>query len=1280
MTARPLLLFALVAIAACRAPASVAPEPASPAAPTATSAAPLEAPPPPERVDLGASERDHEPLFGRAREEIDTKLAGPPRLFGARLAGGRPDAPGRTGELMVAIDSPYQVFGTSGSYVHVAAWRSDGQPAARARVYQGREAVGRTDATGSLVFAHAPAKKNANEGWDPSAIFVVDGGMRCGAVDFNPYGRTKTFATDRLYVYTDRGVFQPGDTVHLRIIGWRLTKDYRPLEGAQVEILLRDRAGHSIAATTAKTDAFGVTAADLAIPLTAVMGDYELRVAYGRERAKTRLQVRRFDPPPFRLEHTLGRYLLRAHQGELRFAVTAHPPGSSSLGKARLEATLSQGERVVATITRDVQGEGPHALAFDATSTKKLITMTPEGQLARVSIRLRDTLGRETTLDRELQVTAQPYVGVLELDRDQYATGDPVSVVARLSDRDSVPLRHETVALKVAGKTITAKTDGAGMAQFRLAMPNQETPLSLHFGPTQIAKHDLSWRKPQPMRSELASPVVKERQSTKVLVRFPAGHSPTASHVHMDIVDTSGAIVGAQLLPLRRDARGPIAEGEFVAPSWGSMLLTFFALGRRDGDKALGLMVSGQNLVVQTDRELHIELQGLPERVKPGSPLDVTAKVTTRQGAPAEVSLGAALVDRNVLALKDPLEITPMDRFYNPTLRTLATTGSKILTWPVVSRNWGERVHDVALPPWDYLGGGDLRSCRQHWDDKDFKAAGEQPPGGLSGTGQGFGSGHGALGRGHRNIISIRTKFPTTALWEPHLRGTGTVAIRGRFPDSIGEQELIVVASDKRGGVGVVRQPVAVQQPVHVRADLPALVAGEEVEIAAVVQNDTAQAAAFEVEFTAGGGHVQRRKLQIAAKAQGAVALPFSAAKPGELSMTLRAVGAGFDDRVARQVTVSPAGAPVDEVQHGQRVAGHALMTMTTTVAAGLGGAQAHLRVELPAVTAAFADLAELAQQIGDDPWSLSSDLTSAAVVLQLAARLKVQSAEVEALRGRLAAAVSMAQRVQGPHGAFAYWRNGTPSAYITARVLAGLLEARAAGIPVPDAPLLGAATVVAKALESGAPIRKTTIGWWEGDEARVREGLTAEMFGVLARLPVGLRQGVAAQALSRQAARHEAYLKRPDWDALTAGRAVSALLRLGRLDATAAGPLVDRMIAMRDEAHWEPSWVHAFAGRVDATLAVLEALQLADPAGRQADKRDALGWILATRGSWGAWHAPAATAAALRAIALVGAAPEETAATMVVRLDGQLVPRHRGIDRLRVIRAAAGRRRRRAA
>src|SRR5690606_36423190 len=143
----------------------------------------------------------------------------------------------------------------------------------------------------------------------------------------------------------------------------------------------------------------------------------------------------------------------------------------------------------------------------------------------------------------------------------------------------------------------------------------------------------------------------------------------------------------------------------------------------------------------------------------------------------------------------------------------------------------------------------------------------------------------------------------------------GSVDIRGRFPDRIGEQELIVVASDKQGGVGLARRTVELSQPVFVEADLLSpLVAGERIHVPAVVHNHTEARASFEVTLRAGAGE-RAGRVEVPAGGRAAVDLPLKIDRVGRAKIAVRAVGAGHDDRVLRDVTVAPRGIPLTSIQ-----------------------------------------------------------------------------------------------------------------------------------------------------------------------------------------------------------------------------------------------------------------------------------------------------------------------------------------------------------------------------
>jgi hypothetical protein len=271
------------------------------------------------------------------------------------------------------------------------------------------------------------------------------------------------------------------------------------------------------------------------------------------------------------------------------------------------------------------------------------------------------------------------------------------------------------------GQLWRATSDPQGTARFKVTMPAGPLPISLYMEGVEppIATQELGWVEARPMASQVAEPILRERQMAKILVRFPEQIRPAERVVHLDVVDSSGAIVQSALLPVEDTPTGPIAQGSFEAPTWGSMLITLFALGKPAGAQGplthqqLGLLTEGQNMVVHPDRTLEVMLDGVPDQVRPGSQLTFKPRVRTPQGKEVEASVGVALVDQRIMALRDPLEVTPMDQLYNPTLRTMATVGAQILSWPVVSRNWGDARDDIALPPFPFLEGGPISASQR---------------------------------------------------------------------------------------------------------------------------------------------------------------------------------------------------------------------------------------------------------------------------------------------------------------------------------------------------------------------------------------------------------------------------------------------------------------------------------------------------------------------------------------------------------------------------------------
>ena len=1226
--------------------------------------------------------------------------------------------------LLVAIDTPYQIFSKQGSYIHVAAWHTDGTPAQDADVFVGDDHMGKTNASGSFVFQYPPKGSNQRS-MTGNTVRVVDAKERTlqGSVPFNPNLRTESFASDHVFVYADRGVYKPGDTIKVRMIGWHLKDDYQPLEEKEIEVLLKTSSGKVLGGAKRTTDEYGIASLDIPVPLTAKDGLYELHVSYQQERQTARLQIRDFKPPHIQIEHDLKRFITQAQSSfHTKIALSPSQGGEFKSGTITLLASTEDDVQILSR-SQKIKGNGPHHFELSQQDLNTIKNSLQPGSWLKIKLETKeDATNIKDSVVREMRYTINPYVAVIELDKDQYTTDDPVELVAKIKDLDGVPLRNQNITVTLNGQSYTATTSEQGTAQFSLTMPERAANVELFIDGVKkpITRTHLNWVQPRPMVSHIADPIIKEMKKAHVTVKFPIDVIPVEDVVHMDVVDTSGAIVNAVLLPIKElPGGGYEASGDFNSPSWGSMLLTFFSLGKRKSSgpanttaphHQIGLMTEGQNLVVHPDRELTIVLDGIPDHAAPGSDVNVIAKILDRDGITTDASVGIAVTDQRILAMKDPLEITPMDHFYEPTLRTMSTTGSKILSWPVVSRNWGNRQMDIALPPFPFLEGGSISGSS-------FGAVGgeaeEELSMATSDEGDGSGSidgissssgssksykkykkkmkpskpsmphaskemaqGAGGLSSSNtpttatrgitrakqpqprKTTITVRTRFPETSTWHPHTRTNGTLKQTISLPETIANQELILVASTKRGAVGIARKTIHVSQKLFIQTQFPrALYLGESVDVPVLIQNnlDKPQQASLRFDSDNLNATLEEGTFTIPANSSEIKLIRITPQAAGDLTYTLQVAGKSHNDAKKGTVRVHAQGTQ-KLTSHTGEIRAKSAYKHTFKVDKTSAQTAAWLSITPPTITTAMSALTAMEDTLQERPLTIASDLASASLILRYAQKNNIDTPHIADLRARVLEAIGALQFAQNPDGSFGYWRNGEPSAYITAWALEGLLEALELDLPVPQSAILNAGNFLAKQRLEDGLVKVDEIAFWEGDSAQVRLGITAEIFDIVSRIPTHMQSNKQRYFLNNTAPRLKKELLRDDIDPLTAARAIQGLVRHENLTQKEAITLVKNLQRTRDKNHWEPSWFHAYSGRIEATTAMISLMSQLDPQGFAIDIRDALNWVLSTREAWGQWHNERGTTAALRALLIANPQHQTTDGVLTITLDGKTI------------------------
>lgn len=212
------------------------------------------------------------------------------------------------------------------------------------------------------------------------------------------------------------------------------------------------------------------------------------------------------------------------------------------------------------------------------------------------------------------------------------------------------------------------------------------------------------------------------------------------------------------------------------------------------------------NLPVSPEEDLlQVEIMGDPRRTSPAGEVSFNIRVTDHNGQPVQGEFSLAVVDEAVLALADASGPGITEAFYGT--RELAVR--------------------LGLPLSLYAG-------------RDIIG-----PGGIGGG-----------GGGGPAMLPVRSKFEDTAYWNAAVttdaRGEATVTVT--LPDNLTTWQALIRGTTTDTKVGEAKTEVITSKPLLVRAVTPRfLVAGDHLQLAAIVHNQTEQALDTEVTLQANG-------------------------------------------------------------------------------------------------------------------------------------------------------------------------------------------------------------------------------------------------------------------------------------------------------------------------------------------------------------------------------------------------------------------------------------------
>ena len=870
----------------------------------------------------------------------------------------------------------------------------------------------------------------------------------------------------RGFIHSDRGLYRPGETVHLKglVRQVHLTEGLRLPAEKQIEITIADARGDEVAKRTLPISPFGSFALDVPISAEGRLGDWTVRASVGKAgQAVTlsdRFSVEEYRPATFEVTLKPGRSSYQIGQRvradvDARFLYGAPLAGGKVTFKVRRRdhvPTFAAFEGFTFTDLNALRDVGMYWMGDEERTYSHDVT-EEEGELDRKG----HATFRFSTKDPASELkTAQDYLIEAEVaDPSKQVRSARAAVVAHRSPfylgvrtqewmpQVGKPFVVDAVAVDESGKPRATQAQlVVSLHEWKCGRGDQP-----YYSCTE-ENHELERRAialgaaPTPVR--LTPPRAGD---LRVSLRAPDGHG------HEVVASTEVWAIGAGEVSWRQsdDVSFPlVASQSRFRPGDTARLVAQTPLA---GATAL-ITVERNGILTHEVRQLKSSGEAFSIPITRKHAPNVFASVIVIRPRAGEGDKDGPVMRMGVINLPvdaSDKKLSVQVKTDKPSYRPGETVHARV---SVRASSGGGVASEVAIAAADE---GVLQLIGYKTPDPQaafYAAFGigvntsanlvrlfrpRDPNGEDAGEGGDAGNASG----------KPRSKFLSTAFWAPQVvtDAEGNAEVSFAAPDNLTAFRIMAVAADAgdRFGSGEMRFTVA--KPLVTLSALPRfLTVGDEAQAGVVVQNNSGQDGTVSVKVSAEGVSLvgpHGKDLAVPAGASKPALFGLKAQREGDARLTFTAsIG---DEKDALEVHV-PIRRPVEQdvtiVGEG-RTEGDST-ELAVPAATGEGGV-----LDLVVDPVGLAGIDEGLRYLIEYPYGCLEQTTSRVVPLvavgELAGTLGIEGLRGEKLRGYVEAGLAKILRHQHEDGAFSLWPGSRPEPFLTAYALWGLDLARRA-------------------------------------------------------------------------------------------------------------------------------------------------------------------------------------------------------------------------------------------
>lgn len=494
-----------------------------------------------------------------------------------------------------------------------------------------------TDEDGTAVLT-VPAQPE-----EGSYVFTVEAGAGAYALALAE-SDVELERSHRVLVTTDKPIYQPGQTMHLRALALR-QPDLAAEAGRPLTFEVYDGKGNMVFRKYADTNEFGAAATDFKLASQVNEGNYQLKAILGDTTTTRTVKVERYALPKFRVSLSTDRefYLVgETIKGVVDTRYFFGKPvagGAISVVGTRFDVDATQ----FASLSGVTSDDG--LFPFEMKLPDYLVGQPIEGGQGQVALRVEvtDGAGHAEGADRTLVVAKSPVELVAVPESGALVLGLENSVYLFATDPLNRPV-DATLSVTVAGQAVAVEALGTGLGRFVLTPTGAVDAVAtaqVAGGVKTTEALDLASGSASGLlvRSDRALYRVGETATVQI---FSTG---VGGRVFLDVIK-GGQTMLTQTLPLVSGMA--TAQLDLDDGLLGDVLIEAYQVG------ADGAISRDKKLVFVADaRGLDIAITPGAESYRPGEEATLTFDVKDAAGKPVVAALGVQIVDEAVYAIAD---------------------------------------------------------------------------------------------------------------------------------------------------------------------------------------------------------------------------------------------------------------------------------------------------------------------------------------------------------------------------------------------------------------------------------------------------------------------------------------------------------------------------------------------------------------------------------------------------------------------------------------------------